>query len=83
MGTKRGLQMIFGRPVARTRDNVIQILERALETGGDSACDDFVSIKISDPELESARLKCLDVVLAPEDIFQKTLRALIAELRCV
>jgi hypothetical protein len=75
--------MIFGRPAARTRDDVIHILERALETGGDSAFDDFVSIKISDPELESARLKCLDVVLAPEDTFQKTLRALTAERRCV
>ena len=72
---------LFNRPVRRTRTEVISILESALISGGDCGFDDFVSVPVVDADLESIRLKCLDVTLAPESVFDDTLRAALAELR--
>lgn len=69
------------RPMRRTRAEVIDILESALATGGDERYDDFISIRIDEPELESIRLRCFDVTLAPKNVFENTLRQLLDRLR--
>lgn len=71
----------FSRSVLRTRNEVISILESALISGGDSDFDDFVSVPIADPELESIRLMCSEVILAPKGVFEHRLQAALAELR--
>lgn len=79
-----GFALLFSlrsRRVHRTRAGVIGILERGLATGGDSQWDDFVSVRIAEPELEAVRLRCLEVNLAPKAAFEQTLRKVIAELR--
>lgn len=70
-------------PVHRTRAEVIALLEQALESGGDTSWDDFVSVRIAEPELEAVRLKCLEVNLESERVFSETLQSLIDELRSV
>jgi hypothetical protein len=69
------------RPVQRSRTEVIHFIECALKTGGDSNWDDFVSVRIADPELETIRLKCLDVNFAPEAQFNATLQSILSELK--
>ena len=69
------------RPVQRSRMEVIKMIKSALETGGDSEWDDFVSVRIADPELETIRLRCLQVNLAPKAQFDATLHAILVELR--
>ena len=49
------------RPIERTRDQVISILEHVPVTQGDMEWDDFISIRIKDPELENIRLRCQEV----------------------
>lgn len=71
----------IGKPLHRTASKVANILESALASGGDEGFDDFVSVKIAEPELESVRQKCLDVTLAPKDVFERTLQQQIAYLR--
>ncbi|MCU1285291.1 MAG: hypothetical protein JWO13_1641 [Acidobacteriales bacterium] len=75
---------IFGwlnhRPVKRSRSEVRAFIESALVIGGGSAWDDFVSIRISDPALESIRLQCLNVNLSPKSDFDETLRRILSEL---
>ena len=68
-------------PVQRTRTEVIKVIQSALETGGDSKWDDFVSVRIADPELDTIRRRCLEVNLAPEAQFDATLRAILSELK--
>jgi len=68
------------RPVHRTRNEVIAVLKQAMKTGGDSSWDDFVSIRIAEPELEAVRLKCLNVNLSSPSTFNETLQLCIAEL---
>jgi hypothetical protein len=68
-------------PVRRTRTGVIKLIKSALETGGDSKWDDFVSVKIADPELETIRRRCLEVNLAPKAQFEATLNAILSELK--
>jgi hypothetical protein len=69
------------RRIKRTRREVIDLIERALITGGDDAWDDFVSIKILDSDLEAVRQKCSIVNLQPKKAFDETLRQILAELR--
>jgi hypothetical protein len=69
------------RSLHRTRSEVVNILESALATGGGDDFDDFVSLKIAEPELESIRQRCLDTIFAPKDVFENTLRQLITQLR--
>ncbi len=69
------------RPVHRTREQVIAYLEGGLRAGGESSWDDFVSVRIAEPELEAVRLKCLDVNLSSQAIFEQTLKSLLADLR--
>ena len=57
------------------------MIQSALETGGDSKWDDFVSVRIADPELDTIRRRCLEVNLAPEAQFDATLRAILSELK--
>jgi hypothetical protein len=65
----------------RTRPEVVKILESALVTGGDDGFDDFISVELAEPELDSIRRECLDVTLAPKEVFETTLRRLLARLR--
>jgi hypothetical protein len=74
-------QWLHSRPIRRTRPEVIELVERALITGGDSAWDDFISIKIMDPELEVVRQKCSNANLEPKKVFEETLREILAQLR--
>jgi hypothetical protein len=69
------------RPVERTRSEVIDLIERALVTGGDSAWDNFVSVRIVDPSLEAVRRKCSAVNLESKQTFNETLRQIHAELQ--
>lgn len=69
------------RPVQRTRPEVINLIERALESGGDSTWDDFVSVRVADPELDTIRRRCLKVNLAPKAQFDATLRAILSEFK--
>ncbi len=59
---------------------MIGLLQRVLVTNGDDDFDDFVSIEIAEPQLESVRRRCYDVVLAPNDEFLRVIRKLLAEL---
>jgi hypothetical protein len=68
------------RPVHRTRQEVINFLRGGLQSGGDSSWDDFVSVRIAEPELEAVRVKCFEVNLSPEAIFEATLQSLLSEL---
>jgi hypothetical protein len=72
---------IHHRPIRRTRPEVIDLIKRALITGGDPAWDEFVSVKILDPELEAVRQKCSSVTLEPKQTFDKTLRQILGELQ--
>ena len=69
------------RPVQRTRTEVIKMIKSAVETGGDSKWDDFVSVRIADPELETIRRRCLEVNLAPKAEFNARLHAILSELK--
>lgn len=68
------------RPVHRTRQEVIAFLQRGLQSGGDSSWDDFVSVRIAEPQLEAVRVKCLNVNLSSESTFKQTLESLLSEL---
>jgi hypothetical protein len=68
-------------PVHRSRDEVIALLEQALQSGGDSSWEEFVCERIAEPELEAVRLRCLEVNLESTGMFEYTLKSLIAELR--
>ena len=68
------------RPIERTRDQVRSILENVLVTQGDMEWDDFISIRIKDPELENIRLKCQDVNFENRPIFEQVVRECIADL---
>ena len=57
------------------------MMERALISGGDSAWDNFVCVRIADPELEAVRQQCSDVNVEPPQIFNEKLRQILAELR--
>jgi hypothetical protein len=67
--------------VQRTAAEVVNVLVAALSTGGDDAFDDFVSVPVADPALEAIRLKCAEVVLAPANVFEESLRSALVELR--
>ena len=73
----------MGQPVHRTREDVIGILKRVLETGGDREWDDFVSIHIAEPNLEKIRRRCSDVTLQPTADFEHVIREILAELSSV
>jgi hypothetical protein len=68
------------RRVHRTREEVITFLQGALQTGGNSSWDDFVSVRIAEPELEAVRVKCCEVNLSSEAAFNQTLQSLLVEL---
>lgn len=76
-----GLFRWIRRPVQRTRTEVIKMIEGALENGGDSEWDNFLSVKIADPELETIRRRCLGVNLAPKAEFDRTLHTILSELK--
>lgn len=79
-----GAFILFRRmrgPVQRTRTDVIELIKSAIETGGDSRWDDFVSVRIADPELEAIRSRCAEVNLAPKAQFDATLHSILSELK--
>jgi len=72
---------LFNRPIKRTRAEVVSILESALISGGDDGFDDFVSVPVTDPDLEAVRLRCSNVTFAPKAVFEDALREVLAELQ--
>lgn len=72
--------MPFERPHKRTADEVARYLRGFLEdTGGDWDWDDFTSIPLADPGLESIRERAARVELPLTEEGRTTLLALLAE----
>lgn len=52
---------LFDRPLDRTREEVVEILEARIAPDGDaSVWDEFVCCEIADPELDAIRRECLE-----------------------
>jgi hypothetical protein len=52
--------LLFRKPKQRTREEVAEIIDQFLKgTGADTDWDDFVSVRIADPELEEIRKRFL------------------------
>ena len=76
------LFLLWGaRPIARSREEVIAVLESAFLTQGDDLWDDFVSIRIQDAQLEAIRKKCADLQFEPQEVWEAGLREMLAELK--
>jgi hypothetical protein len=68
-------------PVHRTRQEVIEALGSAVQSGWDASFDKFVRTRIAEPELEAVRLKCSEVNADSSEELRSTLKSFIAELR--
>lgn len=74
------ISMPFERPVKRTPQEVAQYLRGFLsDSGGEWDWDDFTSIPLSDPSLESIRQRAASVELPITDEGRRTLVALLGE----
>jgi hypothetical protein len=70
----------FTRPLDMTHGEVADSLRAIVDgTGGEWDLDDFTSIEIADPHLESIRIRAARIALPIDDEGMATLRALLAE----
>ena len=74
------ISMPFERPVRRTAEEVAQYLSEFLnDSGGEFDWDDFTSIPLSDPDLESIRQRAASLELPVTDEGRRTLIELLDE----
>lgn len=75
------ISMPFERPHKRTPEEVGQILRGFLDgSGGEWDWDDFISIPLADPSLESIRQRAANVELPVSAEGRRTLLSLLVEL---
>lgn len=78
------LAALFSRPINRTPEEVVRYLRDFVEgTGGDWDFDDFTSIPIADPRLESIRDRASRVREPITEEGDKKLRSLLAEAEAI
>lgn len=78
------LAALFSRPINRTPEEVVRYLRDFVDgTGGDWDFDDFTSIPIADPRLESIRDRASRVREPITEEGGKTLRSLLAEAEAI
>lgn len=74
------ISMPFERPAKRTAEEVAQYLRAFLDdSGGEWDWDDFTSIPLADPRLESIRRRAASVELPVTEEGRRTLVALLGE----
>lgn len=74
----------FAKPEKRTPREVAACLRAFLGgTGDDWDWDDFTSLRIADPELESIRMRARALDLPPDEAGEAELRALIVEAETI
>lgn len=72
--------MRFERPSKLTAEEVARYLRDFLDgTGGEWDWDDFISIRLADPDLESIRQRAATVALPISDDGRRSLLALLSE----
>ncbi len=54
------ISKIFEKPLARTRQEMADLMERSL-AGDDDAWDELISVPIADAELDAIRKQCLNL----------------------